>query len=68
MKSLQFELFKQVAIFTLKNDLQLPEGQIEAFERILTENVQLVSEAMINETKKQQEAFQQNKYNKYIQK
>lgn len=67
MRMIQFELFRQAAIFTLKHDLQLTEGQIKAFERTFPANVYEIGEMMIKNAEKQQEAFQQNKFNKYIQ-
>ena len=47
MRGLSYELLKEVAIFTLKNDLGLNIDQIEAFKACFETNIENIADEMI---------------------
>lgn len=47
MKSLSYEFFLQVAIFTLKNDLELSNDQINRFKEHVDSNLGSIAEKML---------------------
>jgi hypothetical protein len=59
MDSLNFEFFKQVAIFTLKNDLNVTEDKIKRFEEGLNKHINNIGEKMIEISEQEKKRKQQ---------
>ena len=66
MKSLSFEFLLQVAIFTLKNDLQLTSDQIEAFKEQFEANIESIAIKMIEVQQEAKENISNDKDGEYI--
>lgn len=66
MKSLSYELLLQVAIFTLKNDLQLTSDQLEAFKSNLEDNMQSIALKMIELQQETKSNISSGKDDQYI--
>lgn len=66
MKSLSYEFFLQVAIFTLKNDLELTSDQIDAFKEQLDNNIESIAVKMVEIQEEAKGNISSNKDAKYI--
>jgi hypothetical protein len=66
MRSLSYELIKQVAIFTLNNDLKLSSDQLEQFEQLFETNMDSIGAEMLKITEEAKTNFSSSKESKYI--
>ena len=66
MDRIKFQFLKALAIFTLKNDLNATEGQINHFEQAFEKNVTRIGAEMLKQIEASQQESANNKTSNYI--
>lgn len=66
MKSLSYEFLLQVAIFTLKEDLNLTDEELNRFKKHFQDNVSSIGEEMLKAQLEAKANFSSTKDDKYI--